>query len=352
MRLPSTEQRDFVTSVEAIAEKHDPLSALRAGDPGPRVLDEMLWRRLVDVGVLEPLQDGDVQTTCLVAEALGRYATPVPYLARTVSRYALSVLEQTGVSEAYTFGFLGADGGFTAAPLEMRDARVSGTLPFVPDADVSSEVVALAVDDGETRAVVMDVADADVNALVCLDGTQPMSSVQFDAAPARVLASRDAALAEGLERVRHVGTAIHCASLVGAMSWLLDTTVDYAGQRVQFGQPIASRQAVKHACADMLARTESSRAMVLELAGVLQEGSSSAVSTELLVSTVKSFVSEAADECASRAFQLHGGIGFTWEHDLHHYFKRCTVGSTLFGTPAAHRTVVARCLRGELTPLN
>ncbi len=339
MRLPSTEQRDFVTSVEAIAEKHDPLSALRAGDPGPRVLDEMLWRRLVDVGVLEPLQDGDVQTTCLVAEALGRYATPVPYLARTVSRYALSVLEQTG----------GQRGLHVRVPRCRRrvhrgsagDARRAGQRNAAIRArrDVSSEVVALAVDDGETRAVVMDVADADVNALVCLDGTQPMSSVQFDAAPARVLASRDAALAEGLERVRHVGTAIHCASLVGAMSWLLDTTVDYAGQRVQFGQPIASRQAVKHACADMLARTESSRAMVLELAGVLQEGSSSAVSTELLVSTVKSFVSEAADECASRAFQLHGGIGFTWEHDLHHYFKRCTVGGRRC---SAHRPLTGR----------
>ncbi|MGV9861796.1 acyl-CoA dehydrogenase family protein [Rhodococcus koreensis] len=351
MRLPSTEQRDFVASVEAIAEKHDPLGGLRAGDVGPRVVDENLWRGLVDVGILEPMQDGDVLTTCLVAEALGSYAAPVPYLSRTVSQYALSTLGEAGHSDATTFGFFGADGTFSAAPLTLRDGRVSGTLPFVPDVDVSSAVVGLAAN-GEIRAVLMNIADADATALVSLDGTQPMSSLRFESAPAQVLVPQGPALTAALDRVRRVGTAIHCASLVGAMSWLLSATVDYAGQRVQFGQPIASRQAVKHACAEMLARVESSRAMVLELADVLQGTTPGDTSTELLTSTVKSFVSEAADECASRAFQLHGGIGFTWEHDLHHYFKRCTVGSTLFGKPAHHRAVVARCLRDELTPLN
>lgn len=348
MRLPSAEQYDFVASVEAILRKHDPLRGLRAG-PGSRAPREDLWRDLETVGVLEPLDDGDVLTACLIAEALGRFAAPVPYLARTVGRAAIAALGGcSGDEEAPTFGFLSARGTFAASQLRLRGSRVDGRLPFVPDADISRAVVAIT--DTVPRAVVLRVADATPTALVTLDATQPMSALEFTGAAARVLPLEADALTAALARVRHLGTAIHCAGLVGAMSWLLDTTVAYVGQRVQFGQPIASRQAVKHACAEMLARVESGRALVLELADALAGGERD-VPAELLVSTAKGFISEAAEECAARAFQLHGGIGFTWEYDLHHYFKRCVAGAALFGSAAHHRGEVAEALRTQLAPL-
>ncbi|GAA5061175.1 acyl-CoA dehydrogenase family protein [Nocardia callitridis] len=345
MRLPTTEQRDFVSTVEAIAAKHDPLRGVRAA-AASRQLDEALWQALVDAGVLEPLREGDVLTACLVAEALGKSAAPVPYLSRSVAQESLSVMGADDPEVWATFGFLGADGGCTARSLDEREGRVDGVLPFVPDADLAQAVVAVVRGD-RPCAVVLDIADAKRTPLRTLDLTQPMSSLEFGGAAATVLSVAGTELVAAMNRVQAVGTAIHCAGLVGAMSWLLETTVTYAGQRVQFGQAIATRQAVKHSCAEMLAEVESSRAMVLELADALgDEGNDNdAHARELLVSTVKAFVSDAAQDCASRAFQLHGGIGFTWEHDLHHYFKRCVTGATLFGTATSHRARIARYLR-------
>ncbi|OLT11045.1 hypothetical protein BJF79_24855 [Actinomadura sp. CNU-125] len=146
-----------------------------------------------------------------------------------------------------------------------------------------------------------------------------------------------------VEEARLLALALHCATLLGLSAWLLDTTVEYAGRRVQFGMPIAARQAVKHRCASMLVQVESVRSMVLELADVLETG---AGDRALVAATAMAWTTEAAEEVAGGALQLHGGIGFTWEHDLHHYFKRCTVGALLLGTAAHHRARIAAALTG------
>ncbi|MFV2178501.1 acyl-CoA dehydrogenase family protein, partial [Actinomadura sp. LOL_011] len=174
-----------------------------------------------------------------------------------------------------------------------------------------------------------------------LDATQQLARVVCRAAPATLLPGRGDALATAIEEARLLALALHGATLLGLASWLLDATVEYAGRRVQFGMPIAARQAVKHRCASMLVQVESIRSMVLELADAIEAG---ADDRALVAATMMAWTTEAAEEVAGGALQLHGGIGFTWEHDLHHYFKRCTVGALLLGTARHHRARVAAAL--------
>ena len=336
MRLPSAPQQDFAGSVAAVLAKHDPLAGMRQA-VGPRVLDRGLWRELERLGLLEPAAEGDLLTACLVAETLGRHAAPLPYLSAVVAN-AL-VAGAGGTPEGLlTYGLLDAQGTWTVS-VTYRDGRISGTLPFVPDADVADGVVILAdTADGPALAVV-PLAEAQVTALQSLDGTQPIGRVTLDDVPASLLPA-----APDLGAARNLALAAHSASLLGLMSWLLDTTVAYAGQRIQFGMPIAARQAVKHRCASMLIGIESSRAMVWELADAVEHGADDA---DLTAATTMAWVTETAEEVAAGALQLHGGIGFTWEHDLHHYFKRCTVGALLLGSAAHHRAAVAALLRSR-----
>ncbi|MEV3920771.1 acyl-CoA dehydrogenase family protein [Actinomadura coerulea] len=339
MKLASTEQTDFAESVGALLRKRDPLEQMRHA-PGPRKFDAGLWAELVANGLLEPAEAGDVVTACLVAEALGRAAAPLPFLAASVAGALVGPAggEVTGLA---TYGLLAEDGTWSAPALDIRDGLVHGTLPFVPDGDVADVVVAAVRAPDGRRLALVRTSDATVEPLENLDGTQPLVRVVCDGSPATLLPAGGDALASVVEEARLLALALHGATLLGLAAWLLGTTVEYAGQRVQFGMPIAARQAVKHRCAGMLIRVESIRSMVLELADALESG---AGDRALVAATAMAWTTEAAEEVAGGALQLHGGIGFTWEHDLHHYFKRCTVGTLLLGTADHHRAQIAAAL--------
>ena len=343
MRLASAEQTGFAETVGALLRKRDPLAPMRRA-PGPRRFDPQLWSELVGVGLLDPAEAGDLVTACLVAETLGRAAAPVPFLSATVAR-ALAVPaggETTGLA---TYGLLAGDGTWSAPPLDLRDGRVHGTLPFVPDGDAADTVVASVRTPEGRRLALVRTADTTVGPLECLDATQPLARIVCEGAPAVLFPAAGEALDSVIEEARLLALALHGATLLGLASWLLDTTVEYAGRRVQFGLPIAARQAVKHRCASMLIQVESMRSMVLELADALESGRDDRA---LVASTMMAWTAEAAEEVAGGALQLHGGIGFTWEHDLHHYFKRCTAGALLLGTPAYHRAQVAAALASQV----
>ncbi|SNR55636.1 acyl-CoA dehydrogenase family protein [Actinomadura mexicana] len=339
MRLASTEQTDFAESVGALLRKRDPLGPMRHA-PGPRKFDAGLWAELMANGLLEPAEAGDVLTACLVAEALGRTAAPLPFLSASVAGALIGPAggEVTGLA---TYGLLAEDGTWSAPALEYRDGLVHDTLPFVPDGDIADVVVApVQAPDGRRLALVRT-SDTTVEPLENLDATQPLVRVVCDGSPATLLPAGGDALASVVEEARLLALALHGATMLGLATWLLDTTVEYAGRRVQFGMPIAARQAVKHRCASMLIQVESIRSMVLELADALESG---AGDRALVAATAMAWTTEAAEEVAGGALQLHGGIGFTWEHDLHHYFKRCTAGALLLGTAAHHRARVAAAL--------
>ncbi|MFG1858385.1 acyl-CoA dehydrogenase family protein [Actinomadura geliboluensis] len=339
MKLASTEQTDFAESVAALLRKRDPLEPMRHA-PGPRTFDAGLWAELVANGLLEPAEAGDVVTACLVAEALGRAAAPLPFLSASVAGALIgpSGGEVTGLA---TYGLLAEDGTWSAPALQYRDGVAHGALPFVPDGDVADVIVAAVQAPDGHRLALVRTSDTSVEPLENLDATQPLVRVVCEGSPAALLPARGDGLASVIEEARLLALALHGATLLGLATWLLDTTVGYAGRRVQFGLPIAARQAVKHRCASMLIQVESIRSMVLELADALE---TRAGDRALVAATMMAWTTEAAEEVAGGALQLHGGIGFTWEHDLHHYFKRCTVGALLLGTAGHHRAQVAAAL--------
>ncbi len=141
-----------------------------------------------------------------------------------------------------------------------------------------------------------------------------------------------------MQRSIAVATLAVGADMLGGMSWILADTVEYAKTRQQFGKVIGSFQAVQHMCADMLLLAESSRSAVYYAAWALDAEPASAARH---VSIAKAYASDAAREVANRGVQVHGGIGFTWEHDLQLYYKRAKASEVLFGDAAYHRALLA-----------
>jgi alkylation response protein AidB-like acyl-CoA dehydrogenase len=176
-----------------------------------------------------------------------------------------------------------------------------------------------------------------------LDLTRPMSRVAF----ADVRLNRDDLLGEpgqagaAYERALDLARVALAAEAVGVAEFALEMTTAYVKDRVQFGRPIGSFQAVKHRLADMMVAIEAARSASWYAACVADE-----LAAELpeAASIAKAACSDAAFECAANAIQLHGGIGFTWEHDAHLYFKRARAISTLLGTPAWHRERIAELI--------
>jgi alkylation response protein AidB-like acyl-CoA dehydrogenase len=128
------------------------------------------------------------------------------------------------------------------------------------------------------------------------------------------------------------------AEQVGGAQRCLDLSVAYARERVQFGRPIGSFQAIQHTCADMLVAVETARSAAYYAGCVAAEGGAE---LPRLASLAKAWCSEAFFRCAADAIQIHGGVGFTWEYDPHLYFKRARAGEALLGDPAWHRERVA-----------
>ncbi len=133
--------------------------------------------------------------------------------------------------------------------------------------------------------------------------------------------------------------------MVGAMQWILDTAVEYAKTRQQFGKPIGAFQAVQNQCADMVLMTESARSATYYAAWALSENDPSA---HLATAVAKAYCSDAVREVGNRGIQVHGGIGFTWEHDLQLYYKRAKSSETLFGDASFHRERIASFIVDEL----
>jgi len=180
-----------------------------------------------------------------------------------------------------------------------------------------------------------------VKPMPSFDATRKLYEVGFEGVR---VASGDALGADGDARGALAGaldaaTAVLCAEMVGGMQWVLDTAVEYAKTRQQFGRPIGSFQAVQHMCADMLLLTESARSAAYYAAWALTENDPGA---SLAVSMAKAYCSDAHREVANRGVQVHGGIGFTWEHDLQLYYKRSKSSETLFGDATYHRERIAR----------
>ena len=215
---------------------------------------------------------------------------------------------------------------------------LSGTVEQVPDAAAADALLVVASSpEGPVLALAADGA-AEVTPRGSLDLTRRHARVGFDGTPARVIATGDDA-DRAIRAAYLTGATLLAAEQVGIAQHLLDLTVAYAKERLQFGRPIGSFQAVKHRCADMLVATEHARTTALHAAWVLEDPSLD--EPELAVAMAQAVCSETGYRVAADTVQMHGGIGFTWEHPAHLYYKRAVADAALLGSAETYREVVA-----------
>jgi alkylation response protein AidB-like acyl-CoA dehydrogenase len=170
-----------------------------------------------------------------------------------------------------------------------------------------------------------------------MDRTREVGWLHFDRTPATRLGGTDA-----VDRLVERGAVGSCAEMLGGASRALELAVDYAKERVQFDRPIGSFQAVKHRCADMLVDVEGMRSATYWAAWCL---AADAPDAPVAASTAKIWSADASKRVMASSLQVHGGIGFTWEHDLHLFLKRAQLDQLAFGDAAYHRERLAQILR-------
>jgi alkylation response protein AidB-like acyl-CoA dehydrogenase len=347
----------------------------------PLGYDRGIYRRLADIGLLGlPFPEtyggaglGMVEQA-LVLEEMGRAAYPGPYVAsivlagtavlasgdkRAMARYLPGLA--TGELTA-TFAFLedNLDWGTGAVTLHAEPDgdgyRLSGVKRFVPFGHaVDTIVVAARTGAGDDEAgitlfaVPRQTAGLTVEENVTLDLDSKVSTLHFDnvrVAASDVIGTPGAAWPAVAATLQRAALAA-CAEMLGAARKSLEMSVDYARVREQFGQPIGSFQAIKHRCAEMLELVENAHSATYYAAWALDAGAPDAL---LATSVAKSTVNEAARRVCGEAIQVHGGIGFTWEYDLHLYWKRAKHLEPLYGNTDFHRArVLDEVLAGRVS---
>ncbi|OBF98324.1 acyl-CoA dehydrogenase [Mycobacterium sp. 852002-51152_SCH6134967] len=216
---------------------------------------------------------------------------------------------------------------------------LSGTVTQVVDGGIADVLLVGARDgDGVVLYAVDGTADGvQRTPLATLDLTRSEANVTFTDAPARVIAGAEEA-SRVIDHALQVGAALLAVEQVGAAQHLLDLSVDYAKSRLQFGRPIGSFQAVKHRLANLLVDVEHARSAAYHAIWALADGSDDPA---LATSIAQAVCSGALTHVANDTIQVHGGIGFTWEHQAHLYYKRAATNAVLLGSTEEHRDRVA-----------
>jgi alkylation response protein AidB-like acyl-CoA dehydrogenase len=217
---------------------------------------------------------------------------------------------------------------------------LAGHKNFVIDGHVATLVLVVArTEEGlGLFAVAGDAAGLAKSPLATMDQTRKQARLEFSGTPAELIGSAGLAAA-GITKTLELAAVALAAEQVGGAQHCLDSSVEYAKTRIQFGRPIGSFQAIKHKCADLLLEVESARSAAYYAGWAAAEDSDE---LPLVASLAKSYCSETYFHAAAENIQIHGGIGFTWEHDAHLYFKRAKSSELLFGDPAYHRELLAQ----------
>ena len=293
----------------------------------------------------------------VVLEELGAAGAPGPVLATTLASAVVAGSTNAELRAALLPGLasgervgavaVGSAAALTATVVE-GGLRVLGTARPVLGAHLA-DVVVVPVSTGADGAftwVVLEIGDGvTVTELASLDPTRRVAELTVDAVVS------EAAILTGLEAeyVRDVAAVLVAADLVGLAQWCVDTAAAYAKDRVQFGRPIGQFQAVKHKCADMLCRVELARAAAWDAARAVSDPAT----RTLTAASAAALALDAAFENAKDCVQIHGGIGFTWEHDAHVYLRRSMAMRALAGEPTVWRARAAsRALAGDRRPMS
>ena len=315
----------------------DMAAVRRACDRGG--FDHELWQAMVDQGwtgiaVPEPLGGvglGTVEAAVLL-EQTGAHLAPVPLAQQLIALGALALgpwRERLMSGEAVAC--------VARTPLQRAaDGSVSGRPEPVIYGARADVLVAPAGDE----LVAVDLAGIARSPEPAMDQTRELAWIDLDGAAA-VTVGGAAEVAAHLDR----GAVFHSAEMLGAAEAVMNLAVEYAKVREQFGRPIGSFQAVKHRCADMLVDVEAMRSAVYHAAWALGAGGTEAAET---AAVAKIWCSDAAVRVAESALQVHGGIGFTWEADVHLYLKRAQLDQVSFGDARHHRSRLAAMLRDRV----
>jgi alkylation response protein AidB-like acyl-CoA dehydrogenase len=301
---------------------------------------------MAGVGVAEELggQGGGLVELSLTAEELGRSGAPsAAWLATVLAMPALegrADVAKAAITGGHAALLLPADdvpdepAGLVAVD---PDGRLTGTIPRVLGADRASLLVA-AVADGdalELRLVESGAEGVTVTPRPLLDRSRSVADVRLDGAPSVAL---EVDAVASLSRAADLAAVLVAADALGAMERVMELAVEYSGQRHQFGVPIGSFQAVKHAAASILVDVEAGRSGIYYAAASVEAG---AHECALHAAAVKAQVTAAAVHAADTGLTMHGAIGYTWEHDLHLHYKRAKLDEHLFGGPAVWNERIA-----------
>ena len=319
---------------------------------------DALWRRMAELGWMGlalPAAYGGaglgLVDQCVLFEEMGRVLLPLPFWSSVT--LATTAIARAGTEPQCAAWLPGiADGTRRATLVEAPSLRtqangpvlrLDGTQPLVPDAQVADVLVVALRRDAALRLALVD-ANAPglaIRPVAFTDGTRTLCEVRFDdvAVPADRILGDGAAADDALTAALDAGRVGLAAEACGGAARVLELAVDFARTREQFGKPIGSFQAIQHKCADMLVRVESARSAMLLAAWSLDEGEPDAHTAACMA---KAYCSEAYTAVAGQGIQIHGGQGFTWEQDLHLFYKRAKAGELLLGDPAWCREEIAR----------
>ena len=348
--------RDFLTDAAGP-------DAIRAAVEGGSGFDEGLWQTLTGelgfAGLMVPERHGGLGLgaveMALVLEETGRCLAPVPFFETAVLAVQAVLAAADEGQQATLLPRLasGARASFagTADRPTLSRGRLQGTAGFATFAHVA-ELLIVATADNSLVVLEADAPGLAIEPLPSLDRTRRFARLHFDCAvtPAQILGEPGGA-GTAIERTLLVGAGLLAAEQTGGAQYSLDATVDYAKQRVQFGRTIGSFQAYKHMLADMMLLVEASRSAACYAAAAIDEdgGDEDGGGLAEACHVARSYASDAYRRVAGDAIQLHGGIGFTWEHHAHLYFKRAQAAASWLGSVEQHREALARIIMKPIT---
>jgi alkylation response protein AidB-like acyl-CoA dehydrogenase len=374
MSLAFTEEQELLrqTARRFLTSKAgtDVVRRLMETDEG---FDEGLWSETVQMGwqaMAIPEEYGGagygfVELSVLMEE-MGRAVFPAPFLSSAVLAAQALLLGGSddqrkshlpaiaSGEERYAFAHLegrelGPAGVQVGATRDGGGWTIDGLKSYVLDGHTATRLIVAARTGDDAEAVGLFLVDGDADGvtrqrLETMDQTRKQAEVRFEG----VQVGDDALLGDApsawpvVEQVLARGVVALAAEQVGGAQSVLEMATDYAKTRYQFGRAIGSYQAVKHALADMLVEVESAKSAAYHAARAVASGDADEIA--IAAPLAKSYCSEVFEHAAGDNIQVHGGIGFTWEHDAHLWFKRAKTSTILFGDPAHHRTKLADAL--------
>ncbi|PEG34134.1 acyl-CoA dehydrogenase [Mycolicibacterium agri] len=362
------EQNQLRAAVRKFCAEHFDEQTVRTLMESDPPFDAKVWARLGgELGVLGlsvPEADGGVGGTlvdqAVAVEELGAALACGPVFGTVFLAIPALVAASSGPARDELLAEL-VDGRRTAAfavperagalgevSVRADGDALTGTVERVVDAGAADDLLVAANGPDGVALYAVDAAAAGVQRrrLVTLDLTRPQATVELSNAPGRLVAG-PAEAERVIEHALQVGAALLAVEQVGAGQHLLDLSVDYAKSRMQFGRPIGSFQAVKHKLADLLVDLEHARSTAYHAVWALTDGSDDPA---LAVSIAQATCSAALSRIAADTIQVHGGIGFTWEHQAHLYFKRASTDAALLGSAEQHRSRVAELVLDNAEP--